>query len=107
MGYLDRNERVVSMITLPLCVGASVFCARMTLKYPFWFWPVVKDEFSMFYKAIRGTECCNIVRKTARFSIMGPISVAAFSAFIVVYPMASALFGWTAYEIGESLKTKD
>ncbi len=36
----------------------------------FLFRPLI-EEYSAFYRAIKGTECCNIVRSTARFCLTG------------------------------------
>ncbi len=100
--YDSDNQRKISMVGAPLFAGTSVMFAVLSYKHPFWFWPATKEEFMVFFNAIKGTECCDIVKKTARFAITGPASIITLVSCTATMPMLSVIFGTISFKIGRN-----
>jgi hypothetical protein len=87
----------VFTVALPFGLGAwfsySMYHDRRWLLDP------LIEECTLFYRAIRGTECCNIVRSTARFCVAGPI----LSVFVIATPVTILGFFFVSYISGKDM----
>lgn len=102
--YINRlldtkiDDRVKVAVGVFASSVACVVCAVVAIKNPLFWWHATKEEFGVFFKAIKGTECCNIVRKTARFAVTGPVVVSLLLPVTLAAPgMSIACAGFAIY----------